>query len=78
MCVCGEQVSIGGSGPPPIVIENGLGPALPAMFVAVTLNTVVPAVVGRPEKPPPLASVAHDGKFVPLQVIGVVPEAVNI
>ncbi len=76
-CVRGEHVGCGGRDPL-IVTENGAGPALPAELVAVTLNTVVPATVGNPENPPSDASVAQDGRPVPVQVIGVVPLAVKL
>ena len=73
--VLGEQVN-GGSALI-IVRLNGDGPALPPPFVAVTLNTVVAATLGSPERTPAVLRVDQLGNPVPLQVIGAVPVAVN-
>jgi hypothetical protein len=61
----------------PIVIENPVGPAVPAAFVAVTLIVLVAAVVGVPDSNPVVANVSPSGTFVAVQVIGVSPLAAN-
>lgn len=73
-CVLGEQV---GAGPPALVTEKDLGPALPAVFVAVTLNVLVAAIVGVPVREPAELRDSHPGKPVELHVIGAVPVAVK-
>ena len=74
MCVAGEQVGNGGV-TPAIVMENGDGPATPNVFVAVTLKLVVPETDGVPVRIPVIPRLAHDGKPVAVQLIGVVPVA---
>ena len=49
----------------------------PTELVAVTLIVVVPAVVGVPESQPPFSSVIPPGTLVAVNVIGVVPLALN-
>ncbi len=56
---------------------NGVGPALPAEFVAVMFTMLVAATFGVPVSAPAALSEAHAGRLVPLHVIGAVPLAVN-
>jgi hypothetical protein len=68
---------VGGVGTELIVIENAVGPALPAEFMAVTLMVEVPAAVGVPLSTPAAVIVMPAGRPVAPQVIGVLPLAVN-
>ncbi len=60
-----------------IVRLNGVGPALPVLFVAVMLTMLIAATFGVPVSAPAALSDDHAGRLVPLHVIGAVPLAVN-
>ena len=60
-----------------IVVSENVFPPLPVALVAVTGKEVVAAALGVPVNKPPEESEAHPGKPVALQVIGVVPVALN-
>lgn len=60
-----------------IVIEKVWGPDVPALFVAVMITLEVAAAVGVPLSTPVEDMLSPAGRLVPLQLIGVVPVAVN-
>ena len=60
-----------------MVIENAVGPADPAAFVAVTAMIDVPGVVGDPDSNPDAERARPAGTPDALHVIGVDPVAVN-
>jgi hypothetical protein len=60
-----------------MVIENGVGPAVPTELWAVALIVNVPPTVGVPLKSPDIDKVSPVGTPVAVHVIGEVPEAVN-
>ncbi len=67
-----------GMGAAPVTIrEKVVGPALPAVLVAVIERGLVAAKLGVPVSRPADEKEAQVGKPVPLQVMGVVPVAVN-
>jgi hypothetical protein len=78
--VMGEVVVIAGATPgEAMVIEKFFGPSAPALFVAVTAITVVPAESGVPSMIPVVGwSVAQGSGPVAVQVIGAVPVALNV
>jgi len=60
-----------------IVVSENVFPPLPVALVAVTGNEVTATALGVPVSNPPEESEAHPGNPVALQVIGVVPVALN-
>lgn len=68
----------GATAAPTIVSENGVGPADPPAFVAVTWMVVVALAFGVPVTAPVIAEiVAQPGRPVADHVIGAVPVAEN-
>jgi hypothetical protein len=59
------------------VKEKGVGPALPAAFMAVTMRVLVAAAVGVPLNRPADDTIKPDGTPVADQVTGGVPVAAN-
>ena len=70
-------VIVGGTVAPTIVKENAVGPAFPAVLVAVIFNELTATTLGVPVSNPEEERDAHAGRPVPVQVIGAVPVAVN-
>ncbi len=56
---------------------KSVGPSLPSPLVAVTWIVVVATASGVPVRKPVLDSDAHEGRPVPLHVMGAVPFAAN-
>jgi hypothetical protein len=76
--VIGLVVVIRGAVPAALITRvKEVGPADPAPFVAVIPSVFDAALDGVPDSSPPTESVSPAGMLVPVQVMGVLPDAVN-